>query len=414
MSVGVEVARRGSPMGSDDWVERVRAQTDIVEYVGQHVTLKRAGRSWTGLCPFHPDKSPSLSVNPERQFYHCFSCGAGGDIFKFVQEFEKVGFLEAVEALSRRAGIPVPERHARETGVRGPLLECIEQATAAFESWLGDPQLGAGPRAYLAGRGLDVKTVSEFRLGLAPPGWENLVQRLRGRAADGVLIQAGLAARRDGARGGLYDRFRNRLMVPLVEPGGRVVGFGARAMGDESPKYLNSPETAVYHKGAFLFGLDRARRWVGPDDELIVVEGYFDVMAMHQAGMRNCVATSGTALSRDQARLMRRLVSRVLLTYDGDTAGRDAMLRSLAVLLGEGLDVRVADLPQGEDPDSLITRGGASAWEPVSVAAYDPVEFIHRHVLRRERAGDPLERALQTVADLMAQIPDPVRTERLL
>ncbi len=220
-------------------------------------------------------------------------------------------------------------------------------------------------------------------------------------------------ARREGARGGVYDRFRERLMVPLVDPGGRVVGFGARALGDESPKYLNSPESPVYHKGGFLFGLDRARRAVGPEDELIVVEGYFDAIAMHQAGLRNTVATSGTALTPDQVRMMRRLVGRVLLTYDGDEAGREAMLRSLGVLLAGGLDVRVADLPQGDDPDSLIRRDGRAGWQAMEAQTYDPVEFIQRHVLRRGGSGDPTERALQAVARLLAEVPDPVRVRRL-
>jgi DNA primase len=403
------VATTRTRNGGDDWVERVRASTDIVELIGQHVALKRVGRNWTGLCPFHPDKSPSLSVNPDRQFYHCFGCGAGGDVFKFVQEFEKVSFPEAVESLSRRAGIPVPPRQQRDGGVRGPLLEALESAAAAYQQWLLDPRLGSGARDYLAKRGLSEQTVREFRLGYAPPGWENLVQRLRGRVPEGVLVQAGLASRREGARGGLYDRFRERLMVPLVEPGGRVVGFGARALGDDPPKYLNSPETPVYRKGSFLFALDRARRAVGPEDEMIVVEGYFDAMALHQAGMRNTVATSGTALTAEQAVLMRRAAGRVLLTYDGDDAGRDAVLRSLGVLLAEGLEVRVADLPLGEDPDTLVGRGGLAAWEAVRGQAHDPVGFIQRHVQRRPGPGDARERALEAVAALVASVGDPVR-----
>jgi DNA primase len=420
-------AARGG-RGADDWVERVRAASDIVEVVRQTVSLKRMGRNWVGLCPFHKEKTPSLSVHAERQFYHCFSCKAGGDVFKFVQETEKVGFLEAVELLSRRAGIPVPEQRGAgggERGVKARLLESLEAAATAYEQWLGDPVSGAAARAYLEGRGLSRDTIRSFRLGLAPPGWENLVQRLRERLPADLMVQAGLAAARGGeegrpARGGVYDRFRNRLMVPLVAPGGAVIGFGARALAeDDQPKYLNSPETPVYRKGAFLFALEQARRKVTAEDEMIVVEGYFDAIALHQAGLANCVATSGTALTADQARLLRRLVGRVALTYDGDAAGRDAMMRSLGVLLGEGLDVVVVDLPQGEDPDTLVRRGGIEAWHDVLRRAADPVEFVQRHVLRAAgveggaRAGDPRERALQAVVTLGAVVQDPVRVKLL-
>ena len=419
-------AARGA-RGSDDWVERVRAASDIVEVVRQTVSLKRVGRNWTGLCPFHKEKTPSFSVHAERQFYHCFSCKAGGDVFKFVQETEKVGFLEAVELLSRRAGIPVPEVRGGgpERGIKARLLEALEAAAVCYEQWLGDPSAGAQARAYLERRGLTRDTVRAFRLGLAPAGWENLTQRLRERAPGEILVQAGLAAPRGGeegrpSRGGVYDRFRNRLMVPLVAPGGAVIGFGARALAEEDqPKYLNSPETPVYHKGAFLFALEQARRKVTMEDEMIVVEGYFDAIALHQAGLANCVATSGTALTADQARLLRRLTGRVALTYDGDAAGRDAMMRSLGVLLGEGLEVVVVDLPSGDDPDTLVRQGGIDAWHAVRRRAADPAEFVQRHVLRAAASaeggarGDPRERALQATVTLGASVQDPVRVKLL-
>jgi DNA primase len=406
------------PRGADDWVERVRAASDIVEVVGQTVTLKRTGRNLVGLCPFHKERTPSFSVNPERQFFHCFGCKVGGDVFRFVQESEKVGFLEAVEILSRRAGIPVPERggEAGERGARGRLVEVLEAAAQAYEQWLGDPQRGSDARAYLEGRGLTRDTQRGFRLGLAPEGWENLVQRLRGHASDEDLVLAGLAARRETARGGLYDRFRHRLMIPLVAPGGAVVGFGARALAaDDNPKYLNSPETPVYHKGAFLFAFEQARRKADPDGEMIVVEGYFDAIALHQAGLAHTVATSGTALTADQARLLKRVVPRVVLTYDGDAAGQEAMMRSLGVLLAEGLDVLVADLPAGEDPDTLVRAGGGAAWDAVRARAADPVEFIQRHVLRGHAGGrDPRERALQAVVELGLRVADPIRRQALV
>lgn len=400
---------------SDDWVERVRAANDIVEVIGQTVQLRRVGRNWTGLCPFHKEKSPSFSVNADRQFYHCFGCKAGGDVFRFIQETEKVEFLESVELLSRRAGIPIPERRAGERAVRTPLLEALELAATAFQQWLADPARGRAVREYLEGRGLSAETIKAFRIGLAPAGWTNLADRIGAKVGEDVLVLAGLAARRE-EKSGVYDRFRDRLIVPLIAPGGTVVGFGARALGDEQPKYLNSPETPVYHKGSFLFALDSARKSADEAGEIVVVEGYFDVIALHQAGVTNTVATSGTALTADQARLLRRAAPRVALTYDGDDAGREAMMRSLAVLLAEGLEVAVVDLPQGEDPDTLVRSGGADAWRARRAQAADPVEFIQRHVLRAggAAAGDPRERAVQAVVRLAAEVRDPIRLRLLL
>lgn len=397
----------------DDWVERVRAASDVVEVIGQTVQLRRVGRNFVGLCPFHQEKTPSFSVNAERQFYHCFSCKAGGDVFKYVMETEKVGFLEAVELLSRRAGIPVPERRAGERSKRAPLLEALDAAASAYEQWLGDPSAGAGARAYLERRGIARETQREFRLGFAPPGWDNLVPRLRGRFADEVLLEARLAGRKEGARS-IYDWFRNRLMVPLVAPGGSVVGFGARAMGDDTPKYLNSPESAVYHKGQFLFALEQAKRHLDADGEVIVVEGYFDAIALHQAGIRNVVATSGTALTADQARLLRRHVRAVALTYDGDSAGQEAMLRSLGVLLAEGLDVVVVELPPGDDPDTFVRKAGPDGWQNQRRSAYDASQFIQRHLLKAPGAGDPRERALQIVVRLAAGMSDAIRLRLFL
>ena len=419
----------GGARSREDWVERVRAATDIVDLIGQSVRLRKAGHNMVGLCPFHKEKTPSFSVHPGRQFYHCFSCKAGGDVFKYVQETEKVGFLEAAELLSRRAGIAVPERSGAapgEPGRRGRVIEALDLAARAYEQWLADPVRGAEARAYLERRGVAPETVRSFRLGLAPAGWENLSQRLAPRLGAEVLIEAGLSVPRasesagGGARGGIYDRFRNRLMVPLVATGGTVVGFGARALAqDDPPKYLNSPETLVYHKGSFLFALDLARRPAGSAGELIVVEGYFDVIALHQAGLAHTVATSGTALTADQARLIRRVVPAVALTYDGDAAGQDAMMRSLGVLLAEGLDVAVVELPPGTDPDSLLRASGLEGWQEARGRAYDAAGFIQRHVLRAEAPSaavgtDPRERALQAMVELALQVGDEIRRRLLL
>ena len=405
---------------ADDWVERVREASDIVEIVNETVPLKKVGRNWTGLCPFHAERTPSFSVSADRQLYHCFSCKAGGDVFRFVQEQEKVEFLEAVALLSRRAGIPVPERRGERGGGRATLVEALDLAAASYEQWLRDPEQGAKARAYLATRGIEEKAVRDFRLGLAPEGWSNLADRLRTKVAPEILVQAGLVVRREGdATRGVYDRFRHRLMVPLIGSGGTVVGFGARALGDDPPKYLNSPETAVYRKSAFLFGLDRARRVVASDGEMIVVEGYFDTIALHQAGLENTVATSGTALTSEHARALKRLVPRVALTYDGDAAGRDAAMRSIGILLAEGLEVRIVELPAGEDPDTLVRTQGREGWLTRREQAYDPVTFVHHHVLEAAlKSGaaraDAEERAVRAVVTLANAIPELVPQRRLI
>ncbi len=404
------------PHGSreaDDWVERVRAASDIVEIVGEQVALKRVGRNRVGLCPFHQEKTGSFSVNPERQFYHCFSCKAGGDVFRYVQETERVGFIEAVELLSRRAGIAVPERRG-EGKARRPLFEALDSAASAYEQWLADPTEGAGARHYLNERGVSAETIREYRLGVSPDAWEPLSRRLGERFGIDVLVEAGLAARRDTGKG-VYDRFRNRLMVPLIAPGGDVVGFGARSLQPgQEPKYLNSAESTVYHKRAFLFGYEQARRFTPREGELILVEGYFDVISMHQAGVRNVVATSGTALTPEHAKLLQRMVPSVVLTFDGDSAGQDAMLRSLGTLLSAGLEVRIAAMPEGEDPDVLIRRRGAPAWDAVRAEALDPIDFVQRHGVRRGGPGDARERGLNLVVELAQQIADPMRLRLFL
>jgi DNA primase len=403
----------------DDWIERVREASDLLEVARQTVQLRRVGRNWVGLCPFHSEKTPSFSVNAERGLYHCFSCKAGGDVFKFVQETEKIGFREAAELLSRRAGIPIPERSGERGNARGALLEALELAAESYEQWLRDPGRGAAARAYLESRGLTTETLRRFRLGLAPEGWQNLGDRLRSRVGEEMLVQSGLAVRREGESRGVYDRFRHRLMIPLIGQGGVVVGFAARALGDDQPKYLNSPESAVFRKSSFVFALDQARRALSQSGELVVVEGQFDAMALHQVGITHAVATSGTALTPEHARTFQRLVTRVALTFDGDAAGRDATMRSIGVLLAADLEVSVVDLPPGEDPDTLVRARGVEGWNERRAAAYDPVEFVHRHAYRAaivggSSPGDAQERALQAVVVLAAAVADPVRVKLLL
>lgn len=388
--------------------ERVRAASDVVEVIGQYVTLKKTGRTWKGLCPFHQEKTPSFTVSPERQTFHCFGCGAGGDVFRFVQEVERLTFPEALRQLAERAGIELPRFEAAE-GESGKLYELCEEAARLYRRGLLDPGVGAEARALLRRRGIGEEVEERFGVGFAPGGWDFLTGRLEKRFGAALLLKAGLAAERE--RGGVYDRFRERVVVPLRLPSGRVVGFGGRTLGDEEPKYLNSPETPVYRKGQFLFGIGEAREAFKAGREPILVEGYFDCLVLHQAGFSSAVAAAGTAFTADQARLLKRYADGVTLCFDGDAAGRTAQRRALAPLVSEGLAVRVASLPEGEDPDSLLRGQGAAALEQAMAAAVSPAAY-----LCAAAGGSPAAhaQALGAVLQLAGQVSGLPEREALL
>jgi DNA primase len=389
---------------SEDTIEQVRQAVDLVELIGGHVSLRKAGQAWKGLCPFHEERTPSFTVNPERQAYHCFGCGAGGDAFRFVMETDRLPFIEAVEALAERYGVTLPK--AQEEDRAGRLHRALEEAQVFYRRALEDPETGRAARAYLAGRGLSPQVLEDYGAGYAPAGWDALSSRLTGSVGMAALLDAGLVIRREKGEGA-YDRFRDRVLVPLKLPSGKVVGFGGRGMGDETPKYLNSPETAVYRKGKFLFGLDRARLAFKATSEAVLVEGYFDVLALAQAGVTEAIGTSGTALTLDQCKLLKRYAPRVLLVFDGDAAGQAAAEKALVPATAAGLTARVAVLPAGEDPDTLVRAGGRAAWDEVAARALSPVGF-----LAARHHGDR-EEALRACARLAAAADDPI-TARLL
>lgn len=346
------------PLIPDETIERVKSATDIVEIVSAHVQMRQAGRNWLGLCPFHSEKSPSFNVNPELQMYHCFGCGVGGDVVKFLQEIDKVSFVEAVTFLAERAGIPVPRRggSTAEDERNDQLFRANELAAKFFHYMLRQPA-GADALRYLHKRGLTDETIDEFRIGYALSGWTSFLEMAgrRGFAAL-VLEQAGLVAPSSKGRGH-YDRFRDRVMFPITNLSGRAIGFGARALRpDDKPKYLNSPETPIYHKSGVLYGMSRARDSIRRDGTAIVVEGYMDVVSLAQGGVNNVVASSGTALTARHARLLARYSERVVLLFDGDAAGGTAAERGVEVLLGTEMDTRIVTLPPGQDPDSFVHR----------------------------------------------------------
>ena len=396
------------------FIDDVRAAADIVTVVSDYVSLRKAGTAYKGLCPFHGEKTPSFSVNRDRGFFHCFGCGAGGDVFKFIELQEKVGFTDAVRQLAQKFGIPVPELDASEEGresaaEREALLGIHEIAAAYFREQLDSPA-GARIREYLLDeRALRPETISTLGLGYAPPSRDGLRQRLLKQGfAPATTIKSGLIARRDD--GSEVDRFRNRLMIPITRDTGSVIAFGGRALEkDQVPKYLNSPETPIYSKSRTLYGLSLTKGEVRQAGFAVIVEGYFDFAQVFQTGGVPVVATCGTALTSPQAHLLRRFAVKTVLCYDPDAAGQGAAERSCELLVGEGFDVNVALLPSGQDPDSFVQSRGREAYLAQLKHSKPYLDFLleraaAEHDLSREDARREFLKKMLTVA---ARIPDP-------
>jgi DNA primase len=355
-----------------DFAQSVKQQADIVRVIGEYITLKKSGaQNYSGLCPFHGEKTPSFSVHVTRQFYHCFGCGVSGDVFKFVQEIDKVSFPEAVKIVAQKCGIALPKREfsspeeAAESRLRGRLLELYEQTTLFFEEHLKSAE-GARAREYLTGRGLKAETIAKFRIGYAPEGFGSLRDRLNGAAPQEVLRASGLfraKEQEDGSAGRMYDYFRKRITFPISNEGGRVIAFTARALDADDPrKYMNSPETPLYSKGQVLFNLDKARQAIRQQNFALLVEGQMDCISVFAAGVTPVLATSGTAFTEQQARLLRRYTTRVVVNFDPDTAGANAAEKSIALLTEEGFEVRVVTLEGGLDPDRFVRERGIQAY----------------------------------------------------
>ncbi len=397
-------------------IAQVRDAIDFVEVVSDHVKLRRRGRKYEGLCPFHEEKTPSFSIDPEKGLYYCFGCHAGGDAIKFVMEIDKLSFPEAVERLARRFGVHLPPaspgaRRRRETVDR--LRTILDEAQRWFVDQLDSPG-GAPARSELERRGYQRDTWRGFGFGFAPDDWRQLLEHLRRRHPEGVIIEAGLALQPESG-GRPYDRFRNRLTFPVRDAEGRLIAFGGRVLGDGEPKYLNSPESALFHKRSTLFCLDRARRPIADAGEAIVVEGYFDCFSLHLVGITRVVATLGTALTSEHARLLRRRVGadgRVVLCYDADSAGRRAAATGARVLLEAGLSVAVVGLPPGTDPDDVIRRDGGDAMKALLAEPSSLVAFLVED-LPAERSAR--QRAAAELAELIATAGNPhVRDELFL
>ncbi len=373
------------------FLDQVRQAVDLVEVVGRHVDLRRQGRNFVGRCPFHPDRTPSFTVSPEKQLFYCFGCKAAGDVFTFVMRREGLSFGEAVALLAERAGLdpsrflPAEERGRAER--RKKLLSALEEAAAYYRQELLSAR-GAEARAYLLRREVREETAALFGLGYAPDGEEGLMSALSPRFSPEILRQAGLIF---FSAGRYWDRFRHRLIFPIRDGAGRVVGFGARTLKGEEPKYLNTPETEVFRKRSVLYGFDLARGAMRASGSAVLVEGYLDVIACHQAGVENACASLGTSLSPEQASLLSRQAETVILAYDADAAGSEAVLKSFSLLRSQGCEVRVADLGEG-DPDEVVRREGAEGLRRRLEEARPFLEFAFMKVSGERDLSHPEEK----------------------
>ncbi len=394
------------------FADRVKQQADIVRVIGEYVQLKKAGQNFRGLCPFHSEKSPSFNVHPVRQIYHCFGCGVGGDVFKFVMEMEKCPFPEAIRVVAEKCGIAVPAQRERspeerrENQARTLLVEMHRVAQSFFAKNLENTSEGKVARAYLEDRGLTKAVIEQFGIGYAPSGGDILLRQLKTKYPDKLLVESGLISRdQNGNR--LFDRFRRRITFPIANESGKIVAFGCRALGDDMPKYLNSPETPIYSKSNLLYHLDRAKDALRRSDFAILVEGYMDAIAVAGAGISNVVASCGTALAEPQIKLLSRFTRRVIVNYDPDTAGQTATERSITLLLEHDFEVRVLALPGKADPDKFIREQGKDAYIKLLKESPPYVDYLIARARRMDlTTGEGKRNAVNFLLPYIQKIPN--------
>lgn len=348
-----------------DPVEEIKSKIDLVDFISEYVELRQSGTSWRGVCPFHQEKTPSFFVSPEKQIYHCFGCGLGGDVFAFLQEIEGIDFPEALRILAKRAGVEIKEYNRQSISPKTKLFDICHWSAEFYHKILLESSLAKPAEEYLKKRGLNKKIIKEFKIGFSPDKWDTLHQFLIKRGFKNQEIEsAGLVVK--SKKGGFYDRFRQRIIFPLSDAHGQIVGFTSRilpsAEKDDVPKYINTPETPIYNKSRILYGLDKAKLEAKQKDQIILVEGNMDVLACHQFGFINTVCTSGTALTQDQIKILERYTKNIVLAFDVDLAGQAATQRSIDLLLNQGLNVKVLNLSQGKDPDEFI-RSDLKGWK---------------------------------------------------
>jgi DNA primase len=397
------------------FAEKVKQQADIIRVVGEYVRLKKSGQNFTGLCPFHAEKSPSFAVHPTKQIYHCFGCGVGGDVFKFVMEMEKCAFPEAIRIVAEKCGISIPRPKERspeerkENQQRTVLVEMHREAQTFFVKQLEGTLEGKAARAYLEDRGLDKDALAQFGIGYAPSGGDLLLRHLKSKYTEKLLAESGLISRDQSGR--LFDRFRRRITFPISNESGKIVAFGCRALGDDQPKYLNSPETPIYSKSNVLYHMDRAKEGIRRQDFAILVEGYMDAIAVARAGISNVVASCGTSLAEPQIKLLGRFTRRVVVNYDPDAAGQTATERSLVLLLEQDFEVRVLALPavgnKKADPDLFIREKGAEEYLKLLKEAPPYVDYLIARARQMDlTTGEGKLRAVNFLLPYVQKIPN--------
>jgi len=400
------------------FAERVKQQADIVRVVGEYVRLKKTGKDFSGLCPFHQEKSPSFTVSPIKQIFYCFGCGKGGDVFSFVMELEKSAFPEAVRTVAEKCGIAIPRPRERspeerqENQQRSALVEMHREAQAFFTKQISGTLEGKAARAYLEDRGLDNKAIDRFGIGYAPSDGDALLRVLKQKYPEKLLVESGLISR--GEQGGrLFDRFRRRIMFPIANDSGKIVAFGGRALGDEMPKYMNSPETPIYSKSNVLYHMDRAKEALRRSDFAVLVEGYMDAIAVARAGISNVVASCGTSLAEPQIKLLSRFTKRVIINYDPDNAGQMAAERSVALLLEQDFEVRVLALPpvgdKKADPDLFIRERGVEEYTKLLKDSPPYVDYLIARARKMDlTTGEGKRRAVNFLLPYVQKIPNTI------
>jgi DNA primase len=372
-------------------LDQILGRINIAEVIAEYIPLKRAGRNFKACCPFHHEKTPSFMVSTDKQIYHCFGCGAGGNAFNFLVQYERLEFPEAVEKLAKRSGVLLPEKSRRSgaaSGMTTQINDCLELACGFYQARLLETG-GRKAQQYCTKRGIKPETAKAFRMGYAPDAWEGLIDYLRSKGVSlAVMEKAGLVLSRES--GGYYDRFRDRLLFTISNVKSEVIGFGGRVFDSGTPKYINSPETPVYVKGRNLFNLNLAKEALRETDCLVLVEGYLDCLIPYQEGLRNICATCGTALTQDQAKLIKRFTENVVVVYDGDSAGQTGTLRSLDIFLEEEMNVRVAALPAGDDPDTFVRKNGIGALDSAVKSADNLFDYKLRILKEAHDASEPM------------------------
>ena len=401
----------------DDKIQEVRERASILDIVSEYVSLRKSGANYQGLCPFHGEKTPSFSVNPARGIFHCFGCGVGGNVVTFIMRIEGLAFPEAVKSLAKRVGVVIEDRprtvaEQKRQDEREMLYRITGLAVEYYRGILLEGDEGAQGRRYLERRGVTAETSEAYRLGFAPDKWDGLIRHLEQKREPLLPAEKlGLIRQREG--GGYYDTFRNRLLFTINDSQGRPIGFGGRVLDDSLPKYINSPDSPIYHKGEVFFGLDLARQSMREQGTAIIVEGYFDHLALYQAGVRNALATCGTALTPGHIKLLRRYAGKVYTLFDSDSAGHKATCRAMELLLDEALPAGVVELPEGSDPDSFIAKEGQAAFSARLTAARPIFDWFFHDLLQRTKTVG-VEGKVQVIEELaprLRKIGNPVERE---